>query len=50
MPLETIDTKDSETFCRQYGLALGWLLDGKFSSKEIRGVWKNLIQRKIHAN
>lgn len=50
LPLDTIDTKDSETFCRQCGLALGWLLEGKFSPKEIRATWKNLIQRKPHAN
>ena len=50
LPLDTIDTKDSETFCRQCGLALGWLLKGKFSPKEIRATWKNLIQRKPHAN
>ena len=50
MPLKTIDTKDSETFCRQCGLALSWLLDSKFSPKEIRTIWNNLIQRKSHAN
>lgn len=50
MPLETIDTRDSETFCRQCGVALGWLLDSEFSTKEIRTIWKNLIQRKPHAN
>ena len=50
MPLETIDTRDSETFCRQCGLVLGWLLDSKFSPKEIRTIWNNLIQKKSHAN
>lgn len=44
-PLERIDTGDSETFCRQCGAALGWLLAGDDPPGEIRVIWKNLIQR-----
>ena len=44
-PLECIDTGDSETFCRQCGAALGWLLAGDDPPAEIRATWKRLIQR-----
>ena len=43
-PLERIDTSDSETFCRQCGATLGWLLKGGFSEDEIREIWRGLIQ------
>lgn len=43
-PLDAIDTDDSETFCRQCGATLGWLLEGAFSPAEVRAVWKNLIR------
>ena len=45
-PWETvahIDAMDSETFCRQCGTTLGWLLDSDLSPPEIRAVWGNLI-------
>ena len=45
-PLERIDTGDSETFCRQCGAALGWLLAGDDPPAEVRATWKRLIQRK----
>lgn len=44
LPLEAIDTGDSETFCRQCGVTLGWLLESDFSPAEIRAIWKELIQ------
>ena len=44
MPLDTIDTNDSETFCRQCGATLGWLLESAFSPAEIHAAWKNLIR------
>ncbi len=44
LPLEGIDTRDSETFCRQCGAALGWLLESPYSSFEIRVTWQRLIQ------
>ncbi len=37
-PLKIIDTKKSATFCRQCGMALGWLLDSEFSPNKIRTV------------
>lgn len=43
-PMTSIDTTDSETFCRQCGAALGWLLSGEFSHAEIRATWQRLIQ------
>jgi hypothetical protein len=43
-PLETIDTGDSETFCRQCGAALGWLLESDLAHTDIRQAWKTLIQ------
>ncbi len=46
-PPERIDTNDSETFCRQCGAALGWLLEGERSEGEIRQAWRDLIQGKI---
>jgi len=42
-PVEVIDTNDSETFCRQCGLTLGWLLEGTHTADEIRTSWKNMI-------
>ena len=46
LPLERIDTDDSEVFCRQCGVALGWLLEGAYSPAEIRAAWKELIQKR----
>lgn len=43
-PLEAIDTTDSETFCRQCGTTLGWLLESEHSAAEIRNAWQELIQ------
>jgi len=43
-PLEAIDTDDSETFCRQCSVTLGWLLESEYSAAEIRTVWKELVQ------
>ncbi len=43
-PLDTINTNDSETFCRQCNETLGWLLESSFSSAEIRAIWKSLIR------
>jgi adenine-specific DNA methylase len=42
--LKTIDTSDSETFCRQCGSTLGWLLASDFAPADIRRAWKILIQ------
>ena len=42
-PLNAIDTTESEKFCRQCASALGWLLDGQFTSSEIRAVWERLM-------
>ena len=47
-PPERIETNDSETFCRQCGIALGWLLESGHSVDEIREVWRGLIQRKAY--
>ncbi len=44
LPMTTIDTSDSETFCRQCGAALGWLLSSPLSHAEIRATWQTLIQ------
>ncbi len=43
-PLANIDTDDSETFCRQCGAALGWLLASSLTHAEIRATWRELIQ------
>ncbi len=45
-PPERIETKDSETFCRQCGVTLGWLLEGGHTESEIRAAWRGLIQGK----
>lgn len=45
-PIEFIETSDSETFCRQCGEALGWLLVCDGSPEQIRETWKRLIQGK----
>ena len=45
-PITDIDSTDSETFCRQCGATLGWLLAGELSASEIRAVWDNLIKGK----
>jgi putative DNA methylase len=42
--LKTIETGDSETFCRQCGAALGRMLESDFAPAEIRQTWKHLIQ------
>jgi hypothetical protein len=44
LPLTTIDTSDSEIFCRQCGATLGWLLESGFAPADIRQTWKILIQ------
>ena len=43
-PSTDIDTGDSETFCRQCGATLGWLLDSELSPSEIRSTWEILIR------
>ncbi len=43
-PLKSIDSNDSEIFCRQCGAALGWLLDSPLSHAEIRATWREIIQ------
>ena len=47
--LQSIDTNDSETFCRQCGAALGWLLESGFNPAEIRAAWKGLIKENANA-
>jgi len=44
-PLERINTRASETFCRQCSVALGWLLEGNASPDEVRNIWRQLIKR-----
>ena len=44
-PLERINTRASETFCRQCSAALGWLLEGNASPDEVRNAWRQLIRR-----
>jgi len=44
LPLERIDTTESERFCRECGAALGWLLETQKSPDEIREVWRQLIR------
>jgi adenine-specific DNA methylase len=44
LPLERIDTTESERFCRECGSALGWLLETQKSPDEIREVWRQLIR------
>lgn len=46
LPITTIDTSDSETFCRQCGAALGWFLESDYSADEIRSKWRSLIQNR----
>jgi len=46
LPLEAIDIGDSEAFCRQCSVTLGWLLESEYSAAEIRRLWKELIQGK----
>ncbi|MDI6768836.1 MAG: DNA methyltransferase [Anaerolineales bacterium] len=41
---ERIDTSDSETFCRQCAMSLGWLLESNHQPEQIRKIWKHLIQ------
>lgn len=43
-PLQSIDTSDSETFCRQCSAALGWMLESGFEPSEIRTTWQSLIK------
>lgn len=43
-PVAAIDTNDSETFCRQCGATLGWLLESAFAPAEVCAVWKKLIR------
>ena len=42
-PIGAIDTSDSEKFCRQCGITLGWMLDSQLSPSEIRSTWRRLI-------
>ncbi len=43
-PMERIESEDSETFCRQCGAALGWLLESDIPPETIRETWKKLIR------
>jgi adenine-specific DNA methylase len=43
-PVEAINSGDSETFCRQCSMALGWLLESDYPTDEIRSIWKDLIR------
>ena len=43
-PVNAINADDSETFCRQCGTMVGWLLESDFSPDEIRAVWNSLIR------
>jgi hypothetical protein len=45
-PVDRIDASDSETFRRQCGATLGWLLESEASEDDIRAAWSALIQRK----
>ena len=45
-PVNVISDDDSETFCRQCGAAVGWLLESDFSDDEIRATWNNLIRER----
>jgi adenine-specific DNA methylase len=38
-PVETVNTADSEQFCRDCGMMLGWLLSSSFSGEQIRAIW-----------
>ncbi len=42
-PLQSIEAGDSETFCRQCGAALGWLLGSGCAPGEIRATWKQAL-------
>jgi len=42
--LASIDTSESEIFCRQCGTALGWFLASSLTDAEIRAGWRGLIQ------
>lgn len=39
----TVDTEDSEVFCRRCGEALGWLLDNELTPSEARSYWRQLL-------
>jgi len=41
---ETISSTESEKFCRQCGLAMGALLESKYSASQIRAIWRELIR------
>lgn len=43
-PVIAIDTSDSETFCRQCNMTLGWLLEREYSDAQIRAAWKKLVE------
>ncbi len=44
-PAEAIDTGDSETFCRQCGKTVGWMLASEYPPEMIRDTWNKLVQR-----
>jgi putative DNA methylase len=46
LPLESIATDNSETFCRQCSVTLGWLLESEYSATQIRAIWRELVQGK----
>ena len=45
-PVNAINADDSETFCRQCGAAVGWLLESDFSDAEVRAIWNILVREK----
>jgi putative DNA methylase len=52
--LESIDSRDSETFCRQCSTTLGWFLENDYSENDIRTTWEKLVNiqtlnTKLHA-
>ena len=42
--VNAISADDSETYCRQCGEAVGWLLESDYSPDKIRTIWNNLIR------
>lgn len=42
--IQNIQTDISENFCRQCGVALGWLLESDQSPEKIRQVWNEIIR------
>ena len=48
MRIDTINNKQSDTFCKECGEFLGWILLSNIDNNKIRAIWSNAINNRNH--